>query len=200
MMVSLRHRLVLLAMPKCASSALEEALAPHMDVIIQGVPSAKHTPFRKYNRFLRKYFEGFADGPMETVCLFREPLDWLNSWWRYRGRPDIPNPSNSTREMNFDAFVNLYLDGAKSPADLGRQSRFISDANGVPSVDHLYRYENLDALLQFIEDRMQLSIRLQQRNVSPPAHHEAALSTETDRKLREDLREDFEIYSSLKKS
>ena len=197
MMVSLRHRLVILAMPKCASSALEEALTPHMDVVIRGMPSAKHTPFRKYNRFLKKYFEGFSDGPMETVCLFRQPVDWLNSWWRYRGRPDIPNPARSTEGMSFDAFVTRYLDGANPPADLGRQSRFISDASGVPCVDHLFRYERLDELLRLVTERMGLDVELERLNVSPQAHNNPVLSIRTQRRLHRELKEDFAIYESL---
>ena len=77
MLVSLRHRLVLLAMPKCASTSLEAALAGKVDVVISKNPSAKHTPFRKYDRFLRRYFETFTDGPLEVVSLFRQPEDWL---------------------------------------------------------------------------------------------------------------------------
>lgn len=199
MMASLRHRLVVLAMPKCASSALEAALAPHMDVVVQGLPAAKHTPYRKYHRFLKKYFEGYSDGPMETLCLFREPLDWLNSWWRYRGRAGVPNPKRSTREMTFDAFVNLYLDAGGPPADLGRQSKFISDAQGTISVDHLFRYEEIDKAIGFIANRMDLDISLDCLNVSPPAHADEALTRDTRKRAHEILALDFEIYASLAK-
>ena len=97
MLVSLKHKLVLLAMPKCASTALEAALAPHVDVVISRNPAAKHTPFRKYDRFLRRYFETYTEGPLEVVSLFREPVDWLRSWWRYRSRDGLADPSRSAK-------------------------------------------------------------------------------------------------------
>lgn len=197
MMVSLRHRLVVLAMPKCASTALEAALAPHMDVVIGGVPSAKHTPYRKYNRFLKKYFEGFTTGPLETVCLFREPLDWLSSWWRYRGRSKIPDKSRSTKNMSFDDFVQRYLDGAKPPADVGQQSRFISNAEGMPSVDHLFRYDEVRSMVRFISERMSIETDLPRVNVSPAAHMDAKLEPNTEGALRQHLSLDFEIYEGL---
>lgn len=197
MMASLSRRLVVLAMPKCASSALEAALAPHMDVVISKMPSAKHTPFRKYQRHLKRYFENLAGGPMETACLFREPVDWLNSWWRYRARADIPNPAKSSRELDFETFVQLYLDDAKPPANLGRQSRFISDAEGVPGVDHLFRYDRIDQLVDFIATRMEIPVLLDRQNVSPQAHKSDDLLPETITRLRAEMALDYGIYEGL---
>ena len=66
MLVSLRHRIVILAMPKCASTAIENALASHMDAVITNLPAAKHTSARMYIRHLKGYFDGIAGGPMEN--------------------------------------------------------------------------------------------------------------------------------------
>ncbi|MEM7211529.1 MAG: gamma-glutamyl kinase [Pseudomonadota bacterium] len=168
-----------------------------MDVVISKMPSAKHTPLRKYERHLKRYLEGLAGGPMETVCLFREPVDWLNSWWRYRSRDDIPKPANSTRELDFDSFVQRYLDDATPPANLGRQSRFISGSDGNPGVDHLFRYERLNDLLVFVAARMKTVVSLEHLNVSPTAHRNDTLSACTRTRLQEELATDFEIYESL---
>lgn len=134
---------------------------------------------------------------METACLFREPVDWLNSWWRYRARADIPNPAKSSRALDFETFVQLYLDDAKPPANLGRQSRFISDAEGVPGVDHLFRYDRVDQLVDFIATRMEIPVSLDHRNVSPPAHKSDDLLPETITRLRAEMAVDYEIYESL---
>ena len=199
MMVSLRRRLVIMAMPKCASSALEQALSSQMDVVIQGIPSAKHTPFRKYQRYLKKYFETFTDGPLETVCLFREPSSWLNSWWRYRARAKMPNGKRSTRGMTFDAFVNRYMEDTGPPADIGRQSRFISNADGVPSVDRLFRYEDLEGFQNYVSDRLEIAFTLERTNVSPEAHQDEVLQPDTKRRLQECLALDFEIHDGLER-
>ena len=197
MLVSLSHRLVILAMPKCASTAMEKALAPHMDVVISNLPAAKHTSARKYIRHLKRYCEGVAGGPVETVCLFREPTAWLKSWWRYRARQNVPNPERSTRDLDFERFVQFYLDGARPPADVGRQSRFVSGPEGNVAVDRLFAYEDLDACVDFLSGRLNTRIELERSNVSPPAHANPNLTQDTLRRLQADLATDFRIHHSL---
>ena len=195
MLVSIRHRLVILATPKCASTAIEEALAPSVDVVIRGHPGAKHTNYRKFDRHLRRYVESFAGGRVETVCLFREPVDWLHSWWRYRGREGIPDRAKSTRGMGFDGFVNAYLDGAPGPADLGRQSRFVADAAGGVGVDRVFRYDHLDRMAAFLAGRLGVALALDRLNVSPPAHGPDALEPATAARARSELARDYAIYA-----
>ena len=197
MLASLSRRFVILAMPKCASTAMENALAPHMDVVISNVPAAKHTSARKYLRHLKPYFEGIAGGPMETVCLFREPVSWLESWWRYRARASIPNPAHSTRGLDFEKFVQLYLDSAAAPANVGRQSRFISDRQGGIAVDHLFAYENLDACIEFLSGRLNTAIEPVLSNVSPPPPADPTLTPQTQARLRDELVVDFRIHRAL---
>ncbi len=196
MLVSLRHRLVIFAMPKCASTALEHALAADMDLVIQGHPGAKHTNFRKYDRHLRRYLESFTKEPLETVCLFRDPIDWLGSWWRYRGRDGIPNPAKSTKGMSFDAFVTGYLDGTKGATDIGRQSRFVSTTDGEIGIDRLFRYEDHAAWSDYLSDRLGREITLERENASPERAG-MDLSQATEVRARTELARDFEIYASL---
>lgn len=195
MLVSIPHRLVILAMPKCASTAIEAALGDQMDLVVRGHPGAKHTNYRKFDRQLRRYVESFTDGRVETVCLFREPLDWLHSWWRYRGREDIPDRSKSTRGMPFDAFVGAYLDGAPGPADLGRQSRFVADAEGGVGVDRIFRYDHLDGMAAYLGERLGVAVALDRLNVSPPAHGPAGLEPATAARARAELAGDYRIYA-----
>lgn len=197
MMVSLRHRLVLFAMPKCASTALEGALSDDMDVVISRHPGAKHTTVRKYQRHLKRYFESFTDGPLETVCLFREPTDWLGSWWRYRSRAELEGQARSTRGLSFDAFVRAYLDDRRVPADLGQQSRFVAGGDDAIGIDHLFRYDNVEGMTAFLADRLQRDIVLDRANVSPGAQAAADLAQETEAALRSHCAEDFRIYETI---
>lgn len=194
MLVSLSHRLVLLAMPKCASTAFEAALAPYMDVVISKTPSAKHTPFRKYDRFLRRYLESFTDGPMEVVCLFREPLDWLDSWWRYRGRAALAGKPNSTAGMAFDSFVAAYLDGRAAPANVGSQADFVSTKDGSVGVDRIFRYDDADACSAYLSDRLDVAFGLERLNVSPAETPGTALSAQMRAQAQDGLAREYEIY------
>ncbi|MEL6477278.1 MAG: gamma-glutamyl kinase [Pseudomonadota bacterium] len=195
MIVSVQHRFVLLCMPKCASHALIDAIGDRADMVIRHPQGAKHCNLRKYNRQLRPFVESFSEVPIETLCLMREPLDWLNSWWRYRQRPALNGHRNSTSGLSFDSFVVRYLEGA-APADtIGRQARFLSDKDGNVGVDRLYRYERIDDLAGWISDRTGWTLRLEQKNVSPKA--EWTLSPEVRARAEQEMARDFEIFSAL---
>jgi len=197
MMVSLKHRLVILAMPKCASTSLQVALSSQMDVVISKAPAAKHTPFRKYDRFLRKYLETYTDGPLEVVCLFREPIDWLNSWWRYRSRPGMPDRTRSADGISFEQFVGAYLEGANGPASVGSQARFVSDKDGIVGVDRIFRHDRFDRFTEFLEERLQTRIAAERLNASPTEITGDGLSDKLMSHARLGLRREYEIYEKI---
>ena len=197
MLVSFRHRLVILSTPKCASVSLERALGEHMDMVMHRHPTLKHTYFRKYDRFIRPYLESYGGDGFETVCLFREPVDWLASWWRYRSRGDVPDRTRSTRGMAFSQFVSDYLDAKTPPADIGRQSRFVSNREGGVGVDRLFRYDRLDGFVSFLEARLQFPIELGHLNRSPERPPPAPLPDALLDRAREEMAMDFDIYENL---
>ena len=194
MLVSFKHRIVILAMPKCASTSLEAALADKMDVVISRNPAAKHTPFRKYDRFLRRYFETYTDGALEVVSLFRDPEDWLRSWWRYRSRDGLTDPSRSAKGWTFDDFVQAYLSGRAGPASVGSQARFVSAKDGSVGCDRIFRYETLDRFAAWLSERLEVPLSLEHLNVSPPARADAALEGATRSMLETGLDQEYRIY------
>lgn len=197
MLVSMRHRLVILSTPKCASTAFQRALGEEIDMVVRDPPGAKHTPFRKYDRLLRPFLENNAGGPMEVVCLVREPVSWLGSWWRYRARPGIPDPARSTAGMSFAGFVEQFLGGGRGgPADLGRQSKFVAARDGTVGVDRVFPYEDIGRALAWIGARMERQIDLERVNVSPPAHAAEDLPAPLLARLREDLAADFALHEA----
>ena len=197
MLISLRHHLVIFAMPKCASTAIEAAISDQMDMVLTNNPGIKHTTFRKFDRYLRPYLETYSKEPFETVCLFREPLDWFHSWWRYRQRPEVPDPSRSTRGISFDEFVNAALDDQPGPAKIGRQARFVSGRDGRVGIDRIFRYENLGACLAYLGQRTNIDISLDRLNVSPPGQGSEILDPETRRRAGSALSEDYRIYRAV---
>ena len=197
MLVSLRHRLVLLAMPKCASTSLEAALAGKVDVVISKNPSAKHTPFRKYDRFLRRYFETFTDGPLEVVSLIREPEDWLRSWWRYRSRPGLGAPGRSVKGWSFERFALAYINDEKGPATVGSQARFVSAKDETIGCDRIFRYETVDRFSDWLSQRLETEIELDRLNVSPLADSAEDLGADVQAQLDDRLAREYEIYQTV---
>ncbi|PWK62458.1 gamma-glutamyl kinase [Roseicyclus mahoneyensis] len=196
MLLFWKAKLVLLAVPKTGTTALEEALLPHADAAILNPPEKKHVTARRWRNQLAPFFENKGGRRLETMAVIREPVDWLKSWHRYRARPEIAGSETSTAGIGFDTFVEGWLaDPEPEFARVGRQSRFVSDAGGKVIVDHLFRYETLDLAIGFLENRLGQKLELTQRNVSP--HTEVTLAPETEKRLRHEAGADFALWDSL---
>ncbi|HEU0221624.1 MAG TPA: gamma-glutamyl kinase [Paracoccaceae bacterium] len=196
MIVSLRHRIAFLAMPKAASTAVEAVLAPRADIVITGDPRLKHMPFRKYARFVAPLLATYDKAPIETVCLFREPVDWLMSWYRYRQREALRERQKRTDGVDFDGFVEAYL--RESPpafARVGRPAAFVAARDGSQGVNHIYRYENFGAFAAFLSERFEAAFDFPRLNVSPPG--EAPLSAPVRARAEAVMEEDFRIWREV---
>lgn len=196
MLVFWKAKLVVLAVPKTGTTALQEALLPHADAAILAPPEKKHVTARRYRAQLAPFFENRGARRLETMAVIREPVDWLMSWHRYRARPEIAGSASSTAGIDFDQFVDGWLrDPEPEFARVGRQSRFVSDGAGEVIVDHLFRYETLDLAVGFLETRLGHKLELSRRNVSPRA--EVALAPEIEARLRREAAADFALWDSL---
>lgn len=194
MLVFWDQRLAFLATPKTGSTAIAAALESLAAVSIQRPPLLKHTTVHRYRRFIGPYLEAASKGEFTVVALMREPRDWLGSWYRYRQREDI-DPAKSTREMSFDAFVLAWCkDPRPDFADIGSQERFLRPRQGV-GVDRLFRYEEIDRFVAFLEDRLNCEVILPRLNVSPPGTTELSASTEA--LMREVAAPDYAMYETL---
>ncbi len=196
MLVFWKARLVLLAVPKTGTTALEQALLPHADAAIVNPPQHKHCTVRRYRAQLQKFFEQHGQRPLEIMAVVREPVDWLSSWYRYRARDEIRGTPNSTAGMEFDSFVEAWLrDAPPNFARVGRQSRFVAAEDGSLGVDHLFRHDRLDLAVAFLEDRVQAPLEVGRSNVSPP--REVGLSDAMAQRLRAEAAAEFALWDSL---
>lgn len=194
MLVFWEPRLVFLATPKTGSTAIATALESLAAVSIQRPPLLKHTTVHRYRRFIGPYLEASSKDRFTVVALMREPTDWLGSWYRFRQREET-EAGKSTRGMSFDAFVQAWCaDPRPDFADVGSQAKFLRPRQGV-GVDRLFRYEEIDSFVDFLEDRLGCEITLPRVNVSPPGSTE--LSGGTAARLREVAAEDFALYATL---
>ncbi|MEM6744827.1 MAG: gamma-glutamyl kinase [Pseudomonadota bacterium] len=197
MMIFARRKLVLLALPKTGTTALEAALGPLADIHMRGAPALKHTTLRRYRRFIRPYLATAGIEGLETACLLREPTAWLRSWHAYRRRPALDGKPKSAAGLSFAEFVDAYLSDPQPVfAQVGVPSRFVAGPDGSPGVDHLFRYEDQGAFQAFLEDRLERKIDLPRRNVSPPADAEP-LPPALQARLERERAADFALYRSL---
>ena len=196
MLIFLAPRIVLLSVPKTGTTALEEALAPRAEIAFRSDPSVKHLNLRQYLNRIQPLIARQGQAPFETVAVIRKPLDWLGSWYRYRSRDGLIGHANSTAHVSFEQFVTDYLrpKGRPAYARLGRQSEFLMDHEGRIAVDHIFRYEAMPLLVDFLSQRLGRPIELQRKNVSPPGATD--LEPGTRARLRRELALDYEIWQA----
>lgn len=195
MLVFWEQRLVFLATPKTGSTAIAAALESLAAVSIQRPPVLKHTTVQRFQRFLGPYLKVASGEDFTTVALMREPVDWLGSWYRFRRREDLLDETASTRKMSFDDFANAYCERPQPGfANVGSQARFLTPPGKLP-VDRIFRYEDIGAFVDFLEERLNCEILLPRLNVSPEA--DLALRPETLERLRETMAGDLALYKRI---
>lgn len=195
MLVFLNQRLVVFSTPKCGSTALEQALAPMSDIVLQGDPRIKHSTFHRYKWRLEKFLQIFDDTPMATTALIRHPQDWLGSWYRYRHGSWLDGTPQSTKGLSFDQFVEAYL-AEEQPAfaAVGSQARFLTHPKTGETVEHLYRYDAFDEFEGFLEARLDRQFDLDRVNTSTEMR--LSLSAHLARRLETCCEGDYALYDS----
>jgi len=190
---------VFLAPTKTGSTSIEAAFLRHSQIVVQSPPSFKHTTYAGFQRFLQPYLAsgGFPRESYEVVCAFREPIDWLASWWRYRSRNKLADPKNPrhrnyTGDVSFEEFARAYMDGSEQFAKVGRLSRFVSPRPGEPEVDRIFRYDRLDLLIDFLCEKVGEEVEVSSANASPQRSY--SLSEECELELREFFAPEYRIY------
>lgn len=194
MLIFWERRLVFLATPKAGSTAIEAALEGLANLAVQRPAELKHTDFRTYRQFIAPWLQSVTGDAFTTVALMREPLSWLQSWYRFRQRDDQDDPDHAMTGVSFAEFSRLYASGtAGSLTDIGSQSTFLTD--GPARVDRIFRYEDMEAFTDFLEDRLDCALRLPRVNVPPAA--DVTLTPDQHAELMRALDPDLAIYRAL---
>ena len=193
MLVFWKENLVLMAVPKTGSTALEGALAPRASLVLRDPPELKHAPCYRYKRFLKPLFKQIGGHDPELMAIVRNPIDWLGSWYRYRTRPDLIGHENSTQNISFDEFVLEYCKGSPASfANVGSQNKFLRINEGEIGVQHLFQYEQWDKVIDYLEKRLDMKIVTKQKNLSPPMA--LTLSAKVEAKLKDKRAAEFAVW------
>ncbi len=195
MMVYLPGRIAFLAMPKCASTSIENALRPHCQFLATGYPMLTHMHVNRFYRFVMPLLKATGHKEIETCCLMRDPVDWVASWWRYRS-DDRWSAEENASHIGFEEYVAEYIAGEKKdylPA--GTQAGFFWAPNrGKRFADYIFRYEDIDLFQDFWSRKIGNEVDFGMHNVSPS--REGDLNDEVRQALRNFLAEDYEIWEN----
>lgn len=197
MMIFWKEKLAFIAVPKTGSTAIETALEPFASASFVRPPKIKHMTHKRFNRFLRPWLAMEGTEDVKTFAVMREPVSWLGSWYRYRARDELKGHANSTAGISFDTFVEAYLMRENRPAFamLGSQTQQLSCKQNEIGIDYLFRYEEMQTLLIFLESRFANKITLERFNVSPQFN--IALSAPILRQLKAQNPLDFATYEAI---
>ena len=195
MMVFWQYRLVILAVPKTGTTALENAIGRRASINMREPPVLKHSPVFQYMQHFEPIFRVVGQRNMKTLAIVRHPVDWLGSWYRYRHRDDLVGKPNSTRGVSFDDFVSEYVKPEPAGfANVGSQARFLKGEDVPIGVDFLYRYEAWDKLHDFLQRRLRFEFEMPTLNVSP--RMELSLSPQVRALLEREKPEDFAAWEA----
>lgn len=177
MKLSVSHNFAFLCNPKCGSTSIEKAIRRHCDMSFGGHPNLKHINAKAFHRhvvpLLRK--AGLADR-IETFCIIREPVERVFSWYRYQMRPALKNPGHRSHSkysgaVSFEEFVIDFMSGRKAAriAKIGRQSDFVSLADGSIGVDKIFRLEDMASVEKYLGEKIGSPVAIPHKNASSPA-------------------------------
>ena len=204
MIVSTKHRFVFLSNRKCASSSLVHSLQKHSGMIAQTDQRLRHTNFREYRDHIKPWLEartGENTDDYKIYCLFREPTEWLFSWYRFRQRKEIspevqPDHWEYTGNMTWQDFLDGYFtDPRPKFARVGTQANFVMDGKGHIGPNALYAFDRMPEMIADIEDRIGEELDIVEYNVSPKTT--TALTPEDYAYCKERLKRDYAVYNSL---
>lgn len=191
MLAAPAHGFVFLAAPKTGSTSIQLAFADHAQLITNRPPSLKHVTAIGFDRDFAPILtrHGFERTSYVTTSLIREPIDLTLSWYRYRSRRAIRGRPRYTGDLSFDAFAEQIAAGE---ADFRPGGKFYCSKDGTLLVERLYRYDHLDACVDWMSERVGASVEVGRVNASP--QREVTVSAFARRTLEDVLAVDLELY------
>lgn len=203
MLVLPKGRLVYLANPKTATQSLRAMLRP---LSLKSAPFGelhnRHMGIMPFEKNWRGPVEAALKARVETVAVVREPFARLESWFRYRKR-NPPGAENSTQGIGFDEFARLAIsDDPPVFAKVGDQGHFLGwDADhGEAVVSHIFDYDRMDLLLDFLGQRLGMGFVLPRQNVSLSRAEVRVdpLAAETADAYRRAMAGEFAVYEAVR--
>ena len=198
MLIGVRKRFVFVANTKTASTAIEQVLAEHAEIMRGGGPARKHIGMRDILREYNFLFGRSKHAP-ETYFVFgvmREPLDWIGSWFRYRKGNQVENPLPA--EMSFAQFwARNDWNITRRDGRANLQSDRFTAADGTVLADVVIPYHELDSYLGEICAVLNIKAPMPKRNVSRIREIGEEIPPELLDAMRAHYAEDYALFEQL---
>lgn len=198
MLIGVRRRIVFVANTKTGSTAIEQALAPHCEIMRAGTPAHKHMPIARLPQEYGFLFNQ-PGHQLETYFKFgvmRDPVAWILSWFRYRKGNQVESrlPADMTL-AEFWARRDWNIQRADGTKYL--QSDLFTGANGHVLVDVIIPHHELDRHFQAICAQLKIKAPLYQANVSRLQKLEEDIPESLLAEMREFYAGDYALFNRL---
>lgn len=205
MIISIKHKLGFICVPKCATTSIENLLKPYADIHLFNY-GMKHMAYSEIQKYLLPLLANYLkDSYIHFFSTIRHPVDWLFSWYRYQARELLANPKHPKHEgrftgnMSFDDFIELSTISLEAPPSIApesSQSSYFKDLNGKFKVDSLIPYDHINELLPSLLKKFNIyENQLPFLNKSPQ-DIKIKLTHKQFNKIISFYHEDLEIYNS----
>lgn len=198
MLIGVRKRFVYAANTKTASTSIEFALSAHAEIICGGGPARKHMSLGGVEK---EYWFVFQNPKLNFESFFRfgvmrEPISWINSWYRYRRENKVASPLPAT--MSFEDFWRARDWNIQSAAGKRYlQSTVFTNTQNKILADVIIPYERMNDFLPEIMKLLKIDYSLPHKNASKLKESEAPLPESLIAEMREFYEPDYQIYNAL---
>jgi hypothetical protein len=198
MLISVKKRFVFVANTKAASTSIEAALARAAEISRPGGPNEKHTPLNMV-RWEYRFLFTMPDTPFESFFKFgvmREPMDWIESWFRYRKGNKVASPLPATM-----TFAQFWDQGdwniRRKDGSPYAQSDMFCDPRGNLLADLVMPYERLNEVLPQVLQALGIKADVPHLNVSALKAVDSSLTPDLRARMRAHYAADYALYDSL---
>lgn len=198
MLIGVRKRFVFVANTKTASTSIDSVLATHAEIMRAGSPERKHM---RLGAVAAEYGFLFNNPKFQFDTFFkfgvmREPLSWINSWYRYRRGNKVASPLPP--DMTFEEFWHARdWNTQREGGNKYLQSNFFTDAKGQNLADVIVPYERMHDYIPAIFEALKVPAGLPHKNVSTVRETPLELSPELRAEMQDFYAPDYEIYNRL---
>ncbi len=201
MLIGVRKRFIFVAVTKTGSTAVQAALLDHAEIDHGLSPARKHMRLRH----ALERFDFLFDQPATARARFfafgvmREPIDWLQSWYRFRLDPRVRDPippdegfaAFCARAERGDDFNFHLADGRRN-----LQSDFFVSQQGAVLADYIIPYHTLATHYAHIAHSLGLPATLPVRNRSR-RRDRVEVPPDLRRRLQEFYAPDYALFERL---
>jgi hypothetical protein len=198
MLIGVKKRFVFIANSKTASTSIEHSLVGQAEIQRGGGPQRKHIYLRdalpEYDFLFGR--DGYGIESFFTFGVMRDPVSWIQSWYRYRCGNKVESPLPAG--MSFGEFWALNDWNRTMLQGVPRlQSYFFTDKAGASIVDYIIPYSQLANHFTTICEGLGIKTPLQSKNVSKVKSREIAIAPELAEEMRVFYAEDYALMGNI---